>query len=270
MRRLSVFRFIGTTFTMAMLTTSVQAAVQADLIILNAKVYTMDPAQPEASAVAVLGNRIVAVGSAEEVRALTGPQTRVIEGKDRAVLPGFNDAHVHFLMGGYARANVDLRSAASPEEMARRLAEYAGNLPKGRWILGGEWDHEKWPGAPLPTRQMIDAATPDHPVFVNRLDGHMVLANSQALRLAGITRETKDPPGGVVVKDPKTGEPTGILKDSAEDLVSRVIADKTFDEKHTAGALPRSMRRKWASPASPTCQRVRTWAFTNIWLSAGN
>jgi predicted amidohydrolase YtcJ len=117
--------------------------------------------------------------------------------------------------------------------MARRLADYAKKIPKGRWILGGDWDHEKWPGAPLPTRQMIDAATPEHPVFVNRLDGHMALANSLALKLAGVTKETKDPPGGVVVKD-ANGEPTGVLKDAAEDLVDRVVPEKSFEEKHIA------------------------------------
>ncbi len=202
-----------------------------DLIILNATVHTMDEAQPTAEAVAILGNRIAAVGSSKELRALAGPKTRVIDAAKRTVFPGFNDAHVHFLMGGYSRANVDLRDASSTEEMARRLAAYAKKLPKGRWILGGDWDHEKWPGAPLPTREMIDAATPDHPVWVNRLDGHMALANTLALKLAGVTKETQDPPGGVIVHDAKTGEPTGVLKDGAETLIDRVIPDKTFDEK---------------------------------------
>ena len=187
-----------------------------------------------ADAVAVLGDRIAAVGSTVELRALAGPRTRVIDAAGKVVFPGFNDAHVHFLMGGFSLANVDLRDADSPEELARRLGEYAKKLPKGRWILGGEWDHENWPGAPLPTKEMIDAATPDHPVFVNRLDGHMGLANSLALKLAGVTRETKDPPGGLVVRDARTGDPTGVLKDTAQSLVERVIPDKSFDEKHLA------------------------------------
>ena len=204
-----------------------------DLLIVNASVHTMDAAHPTAEAVAVLGNRIVAVGSSAQLRPLAGPKTRVIDAKGKLVLPGFNDAHVHFLMGGFSLANVDLRDATSPEEMARRLAAYAQKLPKGRWILGGDWDHEKWPGTPLPTKQMIDAATPDHPVWVNRLDGHMALANSLALKLAGVTKETKDPPGGVIVRDAQ-GEPTGILKDAAEGLIDQAIPDKAFDEKHTA------------------------------------
>jgi predicted amidohydrolase YtcJ len=206
-------------------------ALTPDVIIVNAAVHTMDLARPMAEAVAIIGEKIVAVGSSDEIRGTAGPRTRVIDAKQRLVLPGFNDSHVHFLMGGYSLSNVDLRDAKSPQEMAARLGDYAKKLPKGSWILGGDWDHESWPGAPLPTRQMIDAATPDNPVFVNRLDGHMALANSLALKLAKVTKETKDPPGGVVVKDEQTGEPTGILKDAAEDLVDRVVPEKSFEEK---------------------------------------
>jgi hypothetical protein len=221
----------------AMLNTTAPAkpsSLALDLVIINAAVHTMDEAHPTAQAVAVSGNRIAAIGSTAEIRALAGPETRVIDAAGKLVLPGFNDAHVHFLMGGFSLANVDLRDASSTAELARRLGEYAKKLPKGRWILGGDWDHEKWPGAPLPTKEMIDAATPDHPVYVNRLDGHMALANSLALKLAGVTRETKDPPGGLIVRDARMGEPMGILKDGAESLVDRVVPDKTFDEKHIA------------------------------------
>jgi predicted amidohydrolase YtcJ len=220
-----------------MLTTSTQAqerALAPDLVIINASVHTLDEGRPTAGAVAILGNRIAAIGSTLEIRALAGPKTRVIDAGEKVVLPGFNDAHVHFLTGGFSLSSVDLRDAKSPEEMARRLEEYARKLPNGRWILGGDWDHEKWPGAPLPTKEMIDSATPDNPVFVNRLDGHMALANSRALELAKVTKERKDPPGGVIVRDPKTGEPTGVLKDGAEELVERVIPEKTFEEKHVA------------------------------------
>jgi hypothetical protein len=220
-----------------MLTTLAQAkepALASDLIVINAAVHTMDPAHPTAGAVAILGNRIAAVGSTQEIRGLAAPGTRVIDAGGKLVLPGFNDAHVHFLMGGFSLANVDLRDAQSPQEVARRLGDYARKVPKGRWILGGDWDHESWPGAPLPTKEMIDAATPDHPVWINRLDGHMALANSLALKLAGVTRETKDPPGGVIVRDAKTGEPTGVLKDAAEELVDRAVPAKTFEEKHIA------------------------------------
>lgn len=226
---------IAVSFTMLTSPAPAKASSLApDLVIINASIHTMDEAHPTASAVAIMGNRIAAIGSTREIRALAGKGTRVIDAAGKTVFPGFNDAHVHFLMGGFSLANVDLRDAGSPEELARRLGAYAQNLPKGRWILGGDWDHEKWPGAPLPTKEMIDAVTPDHPVFVNRLDGHMALANSLALKLAGVTKETKDPPGGLILRDPKTGEPTGILKDGAESLVDRVVPDKTFDEKHVA------------------------------------
>src|SRR6266480_3004208 len=174
------------------------AAIAPDIVLVNASVHTMDAAHPTANALAILGNKVVGIGETAEVEKLAGPKTRKIDAAGKLVFPGFNDAHVHFLMGGFSLSSVDLRDAKSPEEMARRLGEYAKKLPKGRWIVGGDWDHEKWPGSPLPTRQMIDAATPEHPVFVNRLDGHMAVANSLALKLAGVTKETKDPPGGLI------------------------------------------------------------------------
>jgi predicted amidohydrolase YtcJ len=205
-----------------------------DLIVVNAAIHTMDPERPTAEAVAVLWNRIAAVGPTAEIRALASTKTRVIDAQQKLVFPGFNDAHVHFLTGGFSLSNVDLREAASTNELAQKLREYIRKVPKGRWILGGDWDHEKWPGAPLPTRQMIDAVSPEHPVFVNRLDGHMALANTLALKLAGISKETKDPPGGLIVRDPQTGEPTGVLKDAAQELVERAIPEKTFSEKHAA------------------------------------
>jgi predicted amidohydrolase YtcJ len=205
--------------------------VAADLVIINAHVRTMDEGRPEAEAVAVIGNRIVAVGSTAEIKRLVGPNTRVIDAGGRLVLPGFNDAHVHFISGGFQLANIDLRDAATPQEFAERIRRFSEKLPKGRWITGGDWDHERWPGAPLPTKELIDPFTPDRPVFVNRLDGHMALANSYVLKLAGITRATPDPPGGQIVRDPRTGEPTGILKDAAMGLVYRVMPEPSFEEK---------------------------------------
>jgi hypothetical protein len=205
-----------------------------DLIIVNAVVHTMDPKQPLAEAVAIYGNRIVSVGTSKEVKRMAGPSTRVIDAQKRAVLPGFNDAHVHFLSGGFQLASVDLRDAATPQEFAERIRRFGSKLPAGRWITGGDWDHERWPDTKLPTKELIDSFTPETPVFVNRLDGHMALANSLALRLAGVTRETLDPPGGVIVRDPKTGEPTGILKDAAQSFVWKVVPASSFDEKLTA------------------------------------
>ncbi|HEY5914307.1 MAG TPA: amidohydrolase [Verrucomicrobiae bacterium] len=205
-----------------------------NLLLLNATIHTMDASQPTAEAAAIVGNRIVAVGTTAELKGLAGPGTRVIDAGGRTVLPGFNDAHVHFLTGGFSLSNVDLRDARSAEEMARRLGAHAARQPKGKWILGGDWDHESWPGARLPGKEEIDGVTAEHPVLVNRLDGHMSLANSLALKLAGITAATKDPPGGIIERDARSGEPTGILKDAAQEIVERVIPAKTFEEKLAA------------------------------------
>ena len=206
----------------------------ADLIIVNGNMHTMDRNHPTAEAIAIDGNRIIAVGSNDEIKKLAGANTKVIDAKGQLVLPGFNDAHVHFMSGGFQLSSVDLRDANTPQEFAERIRDFAGKLPKGRWITGGDWDHERWPDAKLPTKELIDRYTPDTPVFVNRLDGHMALANSLALKLAGVTRETKDPPGGVVVRDSKTGEPTGILKDAAQSFVWKVIPAASFEEKLAA------------------------------------
>ena len=204
--------------------------VTADLIIINATVRTMDPARPTAEAIAILGNRIVGLGTSSEIQKLAGPNTKVIDAQKRLVLPGFNDAHVHFLSGGFQLSSVDLRDAKTPEEFAERIRAFASKLPAGSWITGGDWDHERWPEAKLPTKELIDRFTPNTPVFVNRLDGHMALANSVALKLAGVTSQTKDPDGGVIVRDAK-GEPTGILKDAAQSFVWKIKPESTFEEK---------------------------------------
>jgi predicted amidohydrolase YtcJ len=205
-------------------------ALVADTIIINAVVHTMDPAQPTAEAAAIYANRIVAVGSTKDIKKLAGPNTRTIDAKKRLLVPGFNDAHTHFLSGGFQLSSVDLRDANSPQEFAARIRTFAEKLPKGKWVTGGDWDHERWPDAKLPTKELIDSFTQDTPVFVNRLDGHMALANSLALKLAGVTRQTVDPPGGVIVRD-KSGEPTGVLKDAAQSFVWNVVSPSTFEEK---------------------------------------
>ncbi len=194
----------------------------ADLVILNGAVWTVDPGKPRAEAVAVVGERIAAVGSNEEIRKWIGPQTRSVDARGGSVLPGFIDAHVHFASGGFELSNVQLRDATTPREFTRRIGEFAKSRPKGEWIQGGTWDHELWGGDPLPHRKWIDAVTPAHPVMVSRYDGHMALANSLALKLADVTRSTPTPAGGEIVRD-ADGEPTGLLKDAAMDLVFRVI-----------------------------------------------
>ena len=190
----------------------------------------MDPARPTAEAIAIFGNRIVAVGSTKEIERLAGPRTQTIDAKKRLVLPGFNDAHTHCLSGGFQLASVDLRDAETPQEFASRIRAFAAKVPQDSWITGGDWDHERWPGAKLPAKELIDSFTAVTPVFVNRLDSHMALANSVALKLAGVTRQTLDPPGGVIVRD-KNGEPTGVLKDAAMSFVWKVKPPSTFAEK---------------------------------------
>ena len=205
------------------------AQPSADLVLLNARIWTVNDAQPNAQAVACLGDRIVAVGSNGDIRKWIGPSTQAMDLGGKLVVPGFNDAHVHFYSGGENLAGVQLRHVKSQSEFRDRIAEFAARLPNGRWITGGDWDHENWSPAVLPTRQWIDAASGGHPVFVSRLDGHMALANSQALQLAGVTRETTDPPGGTIVRD-AAGEPTGVLKDAAMDRVYHVIPDPPPDQ----------------------------------------
>jgi predicted amidohydrolase YtcJ len=199
-----------------------QQPASADLVILHGHVWTVDPAHPEAEALAITGSRIVAVGSDAEIAKWIGPATKKFDAQGKTVLPGFIDSHVHFSSGGGEISSVQLRDAATPQEFARRIGEQAKKLPKGEWMFGGTWDHELWGGTPLPSHDWIDALSPDTPVLVTRYDGHMALANGLVLRLAGITRETKDPPGGTIVRD-KDGNPTGLLKDAAINLVDHVF-----------------------------------------------
>jgi predicted amidohydrolase YtcJ len=226
--------------------TGVPAAAQCDAhtVIVNARVHTVDPAKPVAEAVAICGERIGRVGTNDEVRKLAGPTARVIDAGGKLLLPGFNDAHVHLIMGAEEIVGVDLRPARDEADLARRLREHAAKLPKGRWIRGGYWDHEAWPSKALPTRRQIDAATPDHPVFVQRLDGHMALANTAAMKLAGITRATRSPEGGTIVLD-ASGEPAGVFKDNAMGLVEKVIPadnpDVVVEKASAALALAASL-----------------------------
>jgi predicted amidohydrolase YtcJ len=215
----------------------------ADLILLNGKIWTGEPVAPPgvksspanfAQAVAILDGRIIAVGTDDEIKIYAGPNTQTINLGGRLAVPGFIDSHVHFLQGSFQLLEVNLKHTRDEAEFVRRIEAKAKTLPRGRWILGGNWDEEAWPDAKLPTRQMIDPVTPDNPVYISRYDGHAGLANSVALKLAGITKRTQSPPGGVIVRDPKTGEPTGVLKDAAQDLVTRVIPNPSEAEVEEA------------------------------------
>src|SRR5580765_4105114 len=211
----------------ALLATLAATAVEgappaADLIVSEAKIWTGDARAPEAQALAVLGGRIVAVGDDKDVMSWRGPATQVVTAGGKRIVPGFNDAHVHIFDGGMTLESVQLHEATSAEDFARRIGERAAHTPKGEWIEGGNWDETRWTVVALPTRQLIDGAAPDVPVAVSRYDGHAIVVNSLALRLAGITAATPDPPGGVIVRDAH-GEPSGVLKDAAGDLVFRFI-----------------------------------------------
>src|SRR5215208_5258986 len=187
----------------------------ATLILTNGRIWTGNPDQPRAEAVAAIDGRIVAMGAAAEIARWAGPRTTTIDLAGKLVVPGFNDSHVHFQSGGENLSGVQLRDAKSEAEFRERIRQFAAKLPPGRWITGGNWDHENWTPARLPNRQLIDEAAGDHPVFIQRLDGHMSLANTLALKLAGVTRATPDPPGGAIVRD-VNGEPAGVLKDGAQ------------------------------------------------------
>jgi predicted amidohydrolase YtcJ len=202
------------------------------LAIVNARMWTGDARRPWADGMAISGDRITAVGSSAEVRKLTTSATRIIDAHGMMVTPGFIDAHVHFLAGGFGLSSVQLRTAKTPQEFIRRIAEYARTLPAGAWITNGDWDHEQW-GGELPRRDWIDSVTPNNPVWVNRLDGHMSLANSATLRVAGITKATAEVAGGTIVRD-EHGEPTGIFKDNATSLVDRVQPDPPADAQDRA------------------------------------
>lgn len=209
---------------------------KADLVITGGSLWTGTTtglAQP--GAVAVKAGRVLAVGDSVEVARFVGKQTQVIHAAGGLVMPGFADGHTHFVDGGFQLASVDLRDAATPREFTRRLGEFARRLRPGEWILGGDWDHELWPGAPLPRRAWIDSVTPLNPVFVSRLDGHMALANSAAIRAARVDRHTLTPAGGEIPRD-QSGEPLGIFKDQAMPLIYAAIPDPSPERRDSATA----------------------------------
>ena len=183
-----------------------------DLALLNGKIWTGDPGRPWAEAVAVRGDKIIAVGTTAEIRKLASGAANLVDFGGALVLPGFIDSHTHFLAGGFALKSLDLREVKSREEFATRVAAKARELGKGRWVVDGGWDHEMFSPPEWPRKDWVDAVTPDNPVCVSRIDLHTVLANSLALKIAGITKNTRAPAGGDIVKDPKTGEPTGLSR----------------------------------------------------------
>jgi predicted amidohydrolase YtcJ len=195
----------------------------ADLVVLNGKIWTVNKAQPQAEALAIWRDRVLKVGSSAEIRALIGPRTRTVDLKGRRVVPGFYDSHIHLLGSGQRLSEVALKDAANETEFGRRLREFDRKLPRDRWLLGGEWDHDRTFDGQLPSADLLDKYVLERPVFLRRYDGHMAVVNSHVLKLAGITAQTPDPPGGVIYRKTGTREPTGLLRDNAMDLVTRMI-----------------------------------------------
>jgi predicted amidohydrolase YtcJ len=217
-----------------MLTADLRAAdslpVTADLVLLNGKIWTVNKTQPQAEALAVWRDRIIAVGSSAEIRAHIGPRTRTIDLKGRRIVPGFYDSHIHLLGSGQRLSEVALKDAPNEVEFGRRLREFDRKLSRDRWLLGGEWDHDRTFAGRLPTAELIDKYVSERPVFLRRYDGHMGVVNSRVLKLAGITAQTPDPPGGVIYRKAGSREPTGLLRDNAMDLVTALIPEPSSAE----------------------------------------
>jgi len=209
-------------------------APQAATLVLHGKVYTLNDKQPWAQAVAVQGGKIVAVGSDAEIEKLRGNGTKVIDAAGRLVLPGFTDCHIHFMDGSLSLDRVNLEDAKDPTDIQRRLREYAKSHPGTGWVLGRGWDYGMFGEEALPHKKYLDEVFPDRPVFLEGYDAHTYWANSKALELAGINKNTADPPNGAIVRDAKTGEPTGALKESAQGLVAKVVPKPTRSEKLAA------------------------------------
>jgi predicted amidohydrolase YtcJ len=244
---------------------AMSVAEEASLIITNGRVWTGDPRQPWAEAVAISGERILEAGTAANIQKRAGKGTRVIDAKHGMVVPGFIDSHIHFLDGGFTLNAVQLRDAKTKAEFVKRIKEYAARIPAGQWITAGEWDHQNW-GGELPTHEWIDGVTPHNPVWVSRLDGHMGLANSLALKAAGVTKATKDVPGGSIVRG-SNGEPTGILKDNAMPLVERVQPASTAQQADAA--LDAAM--KYVASAGVTAvDTMGTWEDIDTYRRARN
>jgi predicted amidohydrolase YtcJ len=220
-------------------TADTSAQTPADLVLLNGKIYTVDAKHPRTSAVAIRGETIVAVGDSEaSLKSWIGPRTRVVDLHGQFVMPGFNDAHAHLATAAYGKLTVNLEGAASLPEFQARIRDRLKDFRPGEWVTGRGWDHTLWPVKHFPTRQDLDALSTDHPMIFGRVDGHVAVANSRALQIAGITRETPDPPGGHIERDSKSGELTGMLEEAAAmSLVYQRIPPYSAEQRRRAFEL---------------------------------
>jgi predicted amidohydrolase YtcJ len=232
---------------------------KADVIITGGMVWTgLSTGAPRTGTVALADGKVLAIGDDAQIARYAGPQTRRIQVNGGLVLPGFTDAHTHFVDGGFQLGSVSLRDAATPQEFIRRLKDYARTLKPGEWITGGDWDHTLWRGQPLPRHEWIDSVTPSNPVFVGRVDGHEALANAAAMRAATITKDTPTPPGGEILHDPRTGEPLGIFKDRALDLIGRAVPEPSPDQRDSA--LARALAYAASLGVTATGHMSASWA----------
>ena len=231
---------------------------KADTVIVGGNVWTgLSSGQGRPGAVALRGDRILAVGDSAEVAGSIGAKTTVVDSHGGLVMPGFVDGHTHFIEGGFQLAALELRDAASRQEFVRRIAAFARRLKPGEWITGGDWDHTLWPGQPLPRREWIDSVTPDNPVYIERLDGHEALANTAALVAAGITKTTPTPAGGEILHDARTGEPTGVFKDGALGLVGNAVPAPSAEQNDSA--LARALAYAASLGLTATAHMSASW-----------
>ena len=215
--------------------TTQHTSAPAELILTNGDIYTVDSARPRAQAIAIRGEKIVAVGSSDEMRAWIGAQTRVVDLHGRFAMPGFNDAHLHLANAGMAKLTVSFEGAQSLTEFQQQIRAALKNYKPGEWITGSGWDHTLWPEQRFPTRWDLDAVSKDHPMIFSRVDGHVAVANSLALKMAAITKDTADAPGSHIVRDEKTGEPNGMLEeDGAMRLVYRQVPPPSHEIRERA------------------------------------
>src|SRR6059036_2092088 len=234
-------------------------ARKADIIISDGMVWTgLSTGAPQRGAIAIADAKGLAIGDSAQAGRYAGPKTEWIQANGGLVLPGFTDGHTHFIDGGFQLASVSLRDAATPQEFIRRLKEYAKTLKAGEWITGGDWDHTLWAGQPLPRHEWIDSVTSSNPVFVSRVDGHEALANAAAMRAAAVTKDTPTPSGGEILRDARTGGPTGIFKDRALDLIGRAIPDPSPEQQDSA--LARALAYAASLGVTATSHVSASWA----------
>ena len=231
---------------------------KADIVIQGGQVWTgLSTGRGQPGAVAIADGKILAVGDSAQIARYVGSNTEVLHAAGGLVMPGLADGHTHFIDGGFQLAWVNLRDAATPQEFVRRIKEYAAHLKPGEWVLGGDWDHTLWRGAPMPHHEWVDSVTPHNPVYLYRVDGHMALANAAAMRAAKITNATREPVGGEIPRDAR-GEPIGIFKDNAGNLIEAAIPASSAEQQDSA--LARALAHAASLGVTATGNMSASWA----------